>query len=130
MPKGEQEPWHQLWADLTQVLKEANARFIATQHQGALTAKQTERVHEVKLLASKTYVLDLESSQFDAYMRLEDAKGKVLGENDDVSLDNLDSRLIFSPKEAGVYRIIATSFEQKGTGAYTLTIREFADPPK
>ena len=30
------------------------------------------------------------------------------------------------PEEGSVYRIIATSFEQRGAGAYTLVIREFA----
>lgn len=58
----------------------------------------------------------------------EDANGKVLAENDDISADDQNSRVIFSPKQAGVYCIIATSFQQQGTGAYTLTVREFAGP--
>ena len=130
LPKEEREPWQRLWADLTQALKETAARFIETQHQGTLTKTENERVHEMKMLAGKTYVLDLESAQFDTYLRLEDAKGKVLAENDDISPENLNSRLIFSAKEAGVYRIIATSFQQQGAGAYTLTIREFTGPLK
>ena len=128
LPKQEQEPWRQLWADVAQLVKQTKARYIETKYQGALTAKQTEVVHEVKMLASKTYVLDMESPKFDTYLRLEDAKGKVLDENDDISADDQNSRLIFSPKEAGVYRVIATSFQQQGSGAYTLKIREFAGP--
>ena len=128
LPKDEQQSWQQLWTDVTQLLKETDARFLSTHHQGTLTVKQTEQVYDVKMLAGKSYVFDLESTQFDAYLRLENAKGKVLAENDDISPDNQNSRLIFSPKEAGVYRIIATSFQQQGSGAYTLTIREFAGP--
>jgi eukaryotic-like serine/threonine-protein kinase len=128
LPKEERESWQQLWADLAQLLKETRARFIETPHQGTLTAKQTERVYEVELFAGKSYVLDLESSQFDSYLRLEDAKGKVLAENDDISPQDQNSRLIFTPTQTGVYRIIATSFQQQGTGAYTLTIREFTGP--
>ena len=36
------------------------------------------------------------------------------------------SHIVFTPKEEGVYRITATSFEQRGRGAYTLTIRAIA----
>ncbi len=56
---------------------------------------------------------------------MEDPKGKVLAENDDVSKDNLNSHILFTPTADGTYRIIATAFEQRGIGAYTLTIREF-----
>ena len=63
----------------------------------------------------------------DPFLRLEDAKKKVLAENDDIDLKagNLNSRIIFTPKEDGLYRVIATSYQQRGMGAYTLTIREF-----
>jgi hypothetical protein len=128
LPKEERQSWQQFWAEQTQLLKETRARFTRTQHQGTLTAKEIERIHEVKMLAGKCYVLDLESSQFDAYLRLEDSTGKVLVENDDISPENQNSRVLFSPKQASVYRIVTTSFRQQGTGAYTLTIREFAGP--
>ena len=74
----------------------------------------------------KTYVIDMTSAQFDTFLRLEDEQGKVLAENDDISEDNLNSRIVFTAPAAGSYRIVATAFEQRGTGAYTLTIREFA----
>jgi len=68
----------------------------------------------------------MESQLFDTYLRLEDNKGKVLAENDDISPGlNTNSRLLFSAPAAGTYRIVATSFEQRGQGAYTLTLREF-----
>jgi serine protease Do len=76
--------------------------------------------------AGRTYVIDLESAQFDAYLRLEDPKGKVLAENDDISPDNQNSRIVFTAPADGTYRLVATSFQQRGTGSYTLTIRVLA----
>jgi hypothetical protein len=45
-----------------------------------------------------------------------------VAENDDIAPNNLNSRIIFTPKETGTYRIVATSFEERGRGAYTVTI--------
>jgi hypothetical protein len=39
-------------------------------------------------------------------------------------------RLIFTAPADGTYRLVATSFEQSGTGAYTLTVRTFAEAKK
>jgi eukaryotic-like serine/threonine-protein kinase len=128
LAKKERESWQLFWTNQAQLLKETRARFTLTQHKGSLTARITEQIHEVKMLAGKSYVLDLESSQFDAFLRLEDAKGKVLAENDDISLENFNSRVIFTPRQTGIYRIIATSSQHQGTGAYALTIRELAGP--
>ena len=44
-----------------------------------------------------------------------------------IPTDSTNSRLIFTPPADGVYRILATSFQQRGVGAYTLRIREFKD---
>ena len=40
---------------------------------------------------------------------------------------NLNARLIFTAPQGGVYRLVATSFEQAGTGPYTLRIRELKE---
>src|SRR5262249_23884739 len=119
--------WRKLWSDVDGLLKEASAAFTETNLKGTVTAKDLEQVHEVKMRAGNTYVLDLTSNEFDTYLRLEDAKKKVLAENDDIDekAGNLNSRIIFTPTEDGVYRIVATSFKQRGVGAYTLTIRDF-----
>ena len=47
-------------------------------------------------------------------------QGKLLAEYDDIVPDqNLNSRVVFTAKEDGTYRIVATSFEQQGVGSYT-----------
>jgi hypothetical protein len=53
-----------------------------------------------------------------------------LDENDDIEPGvNQNSRILFTPKESGSYRLVATSFEQRGAGRYVLRIREWAGQP-
>jgi hypothetical protein len=80
-------------------------------------------VHLVELSPAKSYVIDLASKRFDAYLRLEDATGKQIAEDDD-SGGGTNARLRFRPRTPGVYRIIATTFDPNTFGAYSLTIRE------
>ncbi|MCI0684102.1 MAG: hypothetical protein L0Y71_18490 [Gemmataceae bacterium] len=79
------------------------------------------KVHTLKLVKDKAYQIDLESTEFDPYLRIEDAAGKQLAFDDDGG-DKLNSRLRFIPGKDGNYQIIATSFGG-GTGAYTLKVR-------
>ena len=64
----------------------------------------------------------MRSGAFDTYLKLLDAKGTLLAENDDIAPNNLNSRIIFTPKESGTFRIVATSFQERGRGTYSLTI--------
>jgi tetratricopeptide (TPR) repeat protein len=129
LPESERKLWQALWADVAGLVKEARMQFPGTRREGALTDKEKSQVHAWKLVAGRTYVIDLESDAFDAFLRLEDATGKMLAQNDDISPINQNSRLIFTPKADGGYRIVATSFQEAGTGPYTLRVREF-DAPK
>jgi serine/threonine protein kinase/formylglycine-generating enzyme required for sulfatase activity len=94
--------------------------------EGALTGKERRKAHEVVLAAGKTYTIDLRSTDFDSYLTLLDPKGKVLAENDDADQTTSHARIIFSATAGGKYQVVATAFENKGAGAYTLTIREGA----
>jgi tetratricopeptide (TPR) repeat protein len=127
LPEEERKPWQKLWTDVEQLRKQTHGMFKeASRLSGMVTAKETKSVHEMKLKAGTTYVIDLESKAFDTFLRLEDAQGKKLVENDDITPGiDLNSRLIFTPPTDGTYRIIASAFNQSGAGAYTLTIREF-----
>jgi hypothetical protein len=125
LPKEEVKTWRQLWNDAADLLHDARSRFTETQVQGELTAQDKSKVHQHKLVAGCTYVIGLESTAFDTFLKLQDADGALIDENDDISADNRNSRLIFTAPADGVYRIVATSFQQAGTGPYTLRIREF-----
>ena len=124
----EQKTWHKIWSDARRLLQQVEARFTDTRFEGALTAKETSQVHKFKMSAGMTYLIDLQSIVFDTYLILQDPHGKALAENDDISPDNLNSRLLVMVKQNGVYRLVATSFQQRGVGAYTLRIRAFTGP--
>ena len=79
------------------------------------------KTHEVKLMAGTTYRIELDSSQFDAYLILEDGKGTKLAEDDD-SGGNTDAKIVFTPNADGVYRVIATTCDVDQKGSYTLTV--------
>jgi hypothetical protein len=123
---GEQRAnWQKFWTQVAALSKQARLAFSQTEHQGQLSDKEREQTVPLKMTAGKTYIIDMSSAQFDTYLRLEDDKGEVLAKNDSISPENLNSRIIFNCKEDGNYRIVATSFQQAGRGAFVLIIREF-----
>jgi hypothetical protein len=131
LPAEESKLWRALWDDAARLLKDVRSRFTEKRLTGELTAKEKSHVSVYKFAAGNVYVIDLESAQFNTFLKLEDAKGKLLAENDDISADNLNSRLVINGKADGLLRVVATSFQEAGTGAYTLTIREFkSDRPE
>jgi hypothetical protein len=120
------ESWRTLWADVEQLRKQAEAMFHETRVAGNVSDKHREMTHEIKAQVGTTYVIDLESKAFDSLLRLHDSQGKMLAENDDILLGVIrNSRIIFIPTGDGIYRIVASAFQNAGTGPYTLTIREF-----
>lgn len=79
------------------------------------------KIHTLRLDKGKTYVLDMISKDFDAWLRIADAAGKTLAQDDD-SGGNLNSRIRFTAPRDEVYQIIATSYAGGG-GAYILKVR-------
>jgi serine protease Do len=80
-------------------------------------------IHEFKMVTGKTYTLDLVSEDFDSYLRIEnDEKGKLAEDDDGGGF--LNSRIVFTPKDAGTYRLVVTTCDPGQHGAYRLTIRE------
>ena len=72
----------------------------------------------------------MHSTDLDSYLKLFDAKGTMLAEDDDVAPDNLDARLIYVPTQDSALRVVATSFQESGRGTYQLTIRAIRVSPK
>ena len=63
-------------------------------------------IHSIALKANKTYIIDLESTDFDAYLRLESPAGGNIQEDDD-SGGNLNSRIEYAVPANGNYRLVA-----------------------
>jgi tetratricopeptide (TPR) repeat protein len=122
LPESEQAAWRKHWADTYRLLKKVRGDLIQTTLQGVLTDKAHQQSHEQQLEAGKQYVIDMTSKAFDTYLKLLDPKGNLVAENDDIAPNNLNLRIIYTPKETGTFRIVATSFQERGRGAYTVTI--------
>jgi tetratricopeptide (TPR) repeat protein len=131
LPAPQQQDWRKLWAEVRRLHERARACFTETRWEGELTAQKKEQVRALELRQGKTYAFDLRSEQFNPYLRLTDAEGKTLAENDDREPGvSLDSRIVWTALRDGTYVIIATSRGQQGTGRYTLLLREFIGSPK
>jgi serine/threonine protein kinase/Tfp pilus assembly protein PilF len=88
------------------------------------TFKSFRQSYPVHLKAGQAYQIDL-TGDFDVFLRLEDANYLTLAFNDDVTPpDNLNARLVFTPKQDGVYRLVVTSYEPGATGKFQLTVKE------
>jgi hypothetical protein len=85
--------------------------------------KGFHKVYPVKLAAGKHYQIDLVSKDFDAYLRLEDAKGKQLAEDDDSGGD-VNARIAFKAPKTDAYRIVVTTFEAKQAGNFLLAVKK------
>jgi hypothetical protein len=78
------------------------------------------KTYKFKMMAGKTYQIDMKSMELDAYLRLEDSSGKQVAFDDD-SGGNLDARIVFQAAKDDTYVIIATTFAGNATGKFTLT---------
>jgi len=81
------------------------------------------QVYAGHLNAGETYRIDLESKEFDAFLRLEDEEKRKLAEDDDGG-GGFNARLEFTPNRTGNYRILVASFGPGETGTYILTVEK------
>ncbi len=80
-----------------------------------------QRAYSVALQPGVRYTIDLKSTAFDVFLRLEDAEGHAVAENDDVGGVNRNARIVFTPKAGGTFRLVVTSYDS-GTGPFTLAV--------
>ena len=70
---------------------------------------------QMKLQAGKTYVITIESKDFEAYLLLKDAVGNSLFED--------SSRIEFRCQQTGIYTLVLTSFNGRG-GNFQFKVQE------
>lgn len=80
------------------------------------------KVYDVKLTKGVTYLIEMNSSEIDPYLMLEDPTGKKITEDDDGG-GFPNAKIVFSAPEDGDYRIIATTFQPNESGNFTLSVR-------
>ncbi len=95
---------------------------------GVLTAKDPVhpaktgchfKAYDFRMAAGATYLIDMRSTELDAFLRVEDAKGHLLALDDD-SGGNRNAHLQYQAPATGTYRIIATTFKAGERGRFTL----------
>jgi hypothetical protein len=79
------------------------------------------KIHEVFLTAGKKYSMDLTSTKFDPFLRLE-LRAKKLAE-DDNSAGGKNARITFTAQENGLHQLIVISRDGK-FGLYRLKVQE------
>lgn len=73
--------------------------------------------------AGQTVTIELRSEEFDTYLQLLDGAGNRLAEDDD-SLGDLDSRIVFTLPSSGLFQLVVNNFgDSRRAGIYTLTLR-------
>ena len=111
------------------------ARLVAGryQHTGQIllgdffAPNQRGKIFQVQLQGHRTYVIDLVSNQFDAYLYLQNLGGQELARDDD-SGGNLNARISYTIQAPGTYKIIATSLGKQSVGNFNFTIRDASLP--
>lgn len=84
------------------------------------------------LSADRRYVIDLRGSTFgsepetlhDPYLYLYDPTGSTLITFDDDAAGSLNSRIVFTPPETGIYFLAAGAYVDAGAGTYELSVTE------
>ncbi len=67
-------------------------------------------------------IISLESQDFDPYLILLDPNGRRISENDDISRNNRNSRLVITLPATGTYTAVANSYEPNKSGQYSLEV--------
>jgi len=85
------------------------------------------KVFTFPMVAERTYIIDMESTAFAAFLRLEEPDGEPLLDHDQRG-GVQNARLSYTPHRAGLYRIIATTSQEGATGDFVLKIRPVNEP--
>ena len=97
--------------------------------QGVLERAGDRDWFAVDLVAGRRYEVTLDGSTLnDPYLRIFDAAGRLLAENDDRDTGGLDSAIGFLAATSGRHFVVADSYLSRGTGAYQIAISAGSAP--
>lgn len=85
------------------------------------TTLQAASTHTFKGISGQSITIDLISSEFDTVVTLFDSNDNLLGKNDDGG-SNKNSLLKFTLKQTGEFTVKVSSYQNKGTGRYSLKV--------
>ena|GEM_PF-5833597 len=79
-------------------------------------------VHTFEGQAGEQIVIDLVSSEFDAYLLLSDPEGNKIAEDNDGG-DDSNARVVVTLTATGTYEIVVNTYKPEELGNYTLNLR-------
>ncbi len=80
-------------------------------------------VHEITLTAGRRYIIDLQSDEFDTFLKVLNPDGTIVAFADECGTMR-NTRVIYMPTRTETYRIVATSYEPAVIGAFQLMVCE------
>ncbi len=95
---------------------------------GISSKKKYYDIYIANLIGGRKYVVDLVSQDFDPYLYVERGTTAV-GSNDDYKGSRKHSRVTFTASRSGQYRFIVTSFKERATGRYSLSLGAVRSTP-
>jgi hypothetical protein len=102
---------------------DANGRF---RHEGFLSRNgfgRAEARFRFNLSADKVYVVQHQSRDFDAFLAIEDDRGRRIASDDDGGF-NRDSLIRFRPPRTGEFVVVASPLGGHGGGRFTVLVDE------
>jgi hypothetical protein len=79
------------------------------------------RTHEVALTQGQRYIIDMESGNFDPYVKLLNSDGAIVAFNDEGYIAGM-ARIVFTAPRTETYLLVTTSRAPFATGAFALTV--------
>lgn len=73
--------------------------------------------------AGDSFIISVESQEFDTFLAVMDREGNILEQNDDISENNSNSQIKVILPSKGVYSVIVNAYDEGGKGDYLLTVR-------
>ena len=73
--------------------------------------------------AGDSFIITVESQDFDTFLAIMDQAGEIIEQNDDISDRNSNSRLKVTLPDSGTYNVIVNAYDKGGKGKYVLTVR-------
>lgn len=128
LPLHEQETLQKFWEEVTNALgklgKLTRREFSWSWN---LTAQKRFHFYFMPLKVGKTYMIDLQSDDFQPLLVLLNSAGKLVPAQNGADITR-PGHLEFSPRQSGIYGVAATSNQQRGIGFFTLTLQEVTRP--
>jgi len=86
--------------------------------------------YTLDLATDQTVIIEMSSSEVDAYLMLHDPWGRMVLENDDANPNTTDAKLVYRSERGGRYSILANTYASDETGPYNLSVRllTFGEP--